>query len=106
MTIAQQCRLQGLRASLRVRGRSVETNTGEKFSAMIEDTAALSDPDLPAQAQVKVYTLLTAAAADVKDPRAVLRLTEADGRYHKVLEYRESRGDMLTVKWFCEAERA
>lgn len=105
-TLAHDCRLIGFRANLRVRGRIVEANTGEKFTALIEDTATLSDPEQTADAQLKVYTVLTALADDVADPRVIARLTEEDGRYHKVLEYREARADMLTVKWFCEAQRA
>lgn len=106
LTMTQQARMRGLKASIMVRGRAVVANTDEKLSVMVEDQAALSDPDKPAQAQLQVYTLLTAAAGAVADPRAIEKFTEEDGRWHRVIEYRESRGDMLTWKWFCESQRA
>ena len=78
----------------------------QTLTAIVEDQPQMQDPDKPAQAKVPTYTMLTAAEGSLTDPRAVTKFTEEDGRWHKVIEYREERADQITWKWFCEAQRA
>jgi hypothetical protein len=105
MTIAESARLKGFAAHLLIRGRPVTTNAGESLTVIVEDVSALLDPDQPAQSQLPVYTQVTAAAGAVTDPRAVNKFTEADGRWHKVLTFNETRGNLVTWQWKCEAQR-
>jgi hypothetical protein len=105
MTPAQQARILGLRANLLVRGRSAVTDTAEKLVVLVEDIQELPDPDKPVQTELCIYTTITALAGSVRDPRAIGSFKEADGRGHRVIEYLETRGDMVTLKWRCEADR-
>ncbi len=86
-------------------GRTVTADTGEVFLANIEDVPPPVDPDRPAQGKVPIYATITGPVDCVDDPRAVKTLAEADGRFYTVLRYDETRGDMVTWKWFCEAQR-
>lgn len=111
MTIAQQYRIQGFKVNLAARGRNVVLDTKdasgnfESTKALIQDQATLADPGEVAKAQLQVFTLVSVLAGSFKDPRKVSRFTEDDGRYHKVLEYRETRGDAVKWEFFCEALR-
>jgi hypothetical protein len=105
MTITQQARIRGFNANLAMRGRPVTTDTQESLTVLVRDRAAITDPDQPAQAKIAIYTAIEALAGAVADPRAIGLFTEADGRWHKVLQFIELRGDLVKWVWDCEAQR-
>jgi len=109
---AQKARLAGAKASLRVRGRIVklsssnEDDDGEEITALIDDAPIMVDPDSTSKAQTPVYTTLACLASRFDDPRAVTLFTEvATGKAYTVLEFKETAGDRIWWKWFCEAQR-
>lgn len=111
MTFTQQARIQGFKVNLAARGRKVTCDTkdaagvNETGMALIQDQASISDPGEVAASQRSIYTLVSTLADAFKDPRKIARFTEEDGRYHTVIEFRETRGDAVKWEWFCEAER-
>jgi hypothetical protein len=109
-TIAQNMRVAGFKANLRVRGRCMDADTGETVTVLVQDAPVLSDPDKPAQKKKPVYAQIFALAAafggTIKDPRAVETFTQKDtGQVFTVFSYDETTGDAVTWKWFCEAQR-
>jgi hypothetical protein len=110
MTIAQNMRIAGIKASLRVRGRCMVADTGETATVLVQDAPMLQDPDKPAQKKKPVYAQIFALAASgggtIKDPRAVQTFKEkVTGQVFSVFTFDETTGDQVTWKWFCEAQR-
>lgn len=109
MTIAQNMRIAGFKASLRVRGRCMTTDGGDVVTVLVQDAPMLQDPDKPAQQKQPVYVMIFALAGAVADPRAIESFTDNAGqdneRVFKVFRYDETSGDAVAWKWFCEAQR-
>lgn len=105
MTTGQEARLVGITALLETDGRTITTEGGESFIGLIEDVQELMDPVTIARAKNPVYVTVTALKGAVLDPRKVQMMNEQDYGTMKVLRYTESRGDALTWKWTCEAQR-
>lgn len=105
-TPAQRCRRIGFLANLTARGRAMRTDAGPLVICLVDDQPMLSDPTESARAEFPVYVNIIALSGSIKSPRDVRTFTEVrTGKLFTVLEYRETAGDAVTWKWFCEAQR-
>ena len=95
----------GLRVQMSIDGRTIITESGESFLALIEDVPMLQEPVEQARSKFPVYVNVTAIADDVNNPRVILQMNEQQYGTMRVLKFMESRGDQLTYKWLCEAQR-
>lgn len=106
MTLAEKSRLAGFNANLRVRGRTVTAEPfGKKITVLVDDQAIIAEPDETAKARLPVYVLIFARLGAVPNPRDVSRFVEPDGRWHEVIEFRETVADSISNKWLCETQR-
>lgn len=106
MTISEKMRQRGFAITKRVRGREATTDTREALTITVQDVQGLQDPDKPMQAKMPVYTIVTASAGTVADPRVIKLFTETEsGRWHKPYRFKETSADRITWVWECEAQR-
>ncbi len=105
LTTGQEARLVGIMALLDTDGRKITPDNGNEFVGLIEDEQLLMEPVEQARANLPVYVKVTALKGAVPNPRALQQMTEAEYGTMKVLKYEETRGDVLTWSWRCEAQR-
>ena len=107
MTIAEAARIQGFAANLLIRGRQMTASSGETLCAIVQDEALLPDASTIAEAQKRVYSIVSARAGSVADPKAVTSFTETEsgGRKYEVIRFEESAADAVAWKWLCDVKR-
>lgn len=90
----------------RISGRDCVANTGEIFTAQVEDVPMLQEPNEIAQAKSPVYTRVHVLAGSVANPRSVTTVTErGTNRSHRVIKFEETSMNNWTWVWMCEAQR-
>ncbi len=107
MTLAQQSRLRGADANLRVRGRTMIAMPGnERLRVLVTDQPnAPLDGMIPTD-DLPVFTHIHALTGSLVSPRGIQTMTEEEtGKVWQVLEFVETSGDLVWWDWTCEAER-